>query len=118
MSPSDFPFLAGDLDCLAAEVDFITLLRGGGAEVGGLRGFAGLGVGLLVERSEDGVVGDGGWEVLEMEFGDAPSEEFFGPEGDGLGFLAWAWQLGVSLARRGQKEFHFPDGGQQRFVCV
>ena len=82
----DFPFFAGDFDCMAAEVDFIAMLDSGGAEVGGLCGFAGLVMGLLVDRSEYGVVGNGSGEILEIEFGDAPGEEFFGPEGDCRGW--------------------------------
>ena len=82
----DFPLFARQVDGGAAEVNFIAMLDGSGAKVGGLCGFAALGVGLFIERSEYGVVCNGGGEILEIEFGDAPGEEFFGPEGDCRGW--------------------------------
>ena len=59
------------------------------------------------------VVCDGSGEILEVEFGLAPGEEFLGPEGDGAG-----WQLGVGLAGWGDPECCLLGNGQERVVCV
>ena len=74
--------------------------------------FAGLGLSGFVERPEHLVIGDGGGEVLEVEFGVAPGEEFFRPKGDGAG-----WKLGVGLAGWGDPEFSLLGYGQERGVC-
>ena len=108
---------------MTAEVDFVTLLGGGGAEVGFSGGFARLGLGGFFEGSQDFVVGDGRREAVEVEFGDAIGEEILGPERDGghlrfgAGSLVEAGYFGEGLAGWGDPEFHLFGDGEERVVC-
>ena len=79
----------------------IAPLYRGGAKVGRLHCMAGLGAGVFVELAEGAVIGDGGREIFEVELGEAPGEEFLGPERDGACGEVCGGELDVGLARRG-----------------
>ena len=66
-----------------------------------------MGLSGFVECSQNFVIGDGGGEILEIEFGEAPGEEFFRPERDGR-----VWELeGVSLL--GRPDSRVAGGGEE-----